>query len=105
MRTTLSGNAPKTFDTPAPDMDLNPSGTHKDYWVLSAEERAKGFVRPYRQAYTHKTCRTNTSMGMALAETFAVDPSFYSHTFCFNCGTHPPVGEFSWAGTEEAVGS
>lgn len=29
------------------------TGQHKDYIVLCAEERAKGFVRPYRDAYKH----------------------------------------------------
>lgn len=29
------------------------TGQHKDYIVLCEEERAKGFVRPYRDAYCH----------------------------------------------------
>lgn len=28
-------------------------GQHKDYIVLCPDERAKGFVRPYREAYRH----------------------------------------------------
>ncbi len=31
----------------------NPTGQHSVYLVLSEEERAKGFVRPYRDAYVH----------------------------------------------------
>lgn len=36
---------------PAP---INPrTGQHEAYWILSAEERAKGFVRPVRRSYKH----------------------------------------------------
>lgn len=31
----------------------NQAGQHKGYVVLCAEERAKGFVRPYRDSYKH----------------------------------------------------
>ena len=33
--------------------DLRPDGQHESYWVLSPEERAKGFVRPVRRSYLH----------------------------------------------------
>jgi len=55
-----------------------------------------------------KRCGVVTTMGQALAETYARNPSFYSGTFCCGCGTHFPVGEngeFVWDGTEERVGS
>lgn len=32
---------------------LNSTGQHEIYLVLSEEERKKGFVRPYRDAYIH----------------------------------------------------
>lgn len=32
----------------------NETGQHTVYLVLSEEERAKGFVRPYRDSYVHK---------------------------------------------------
>ena len=32
---------------------LKPNGQQQDYIVLSAEERAKGFVRPVRRSYQH----------------------------------------------------
>lgn len=35
------------------DDTIGPDGQQKDYLVLSQEERAKGFVRPVRQAYRH----------------------------------------------------
>jgi hypothetical protein len=161
-RVTLSGRAPETTDptvgAPAP---IDPAtGMHRDYWVLSEEERAKGFVRPVRRSYQHvgipgprfplidltdeqreshggdyakyepypeserpalgrywtraqldkvgKGCRTVTTMGVALAETYAREPGFYGATFCCGCRTHLPVGragEFVWDGTSERVGT
>ena len=80
------------------------TGQQKGYVVLSAEERAKGFVRPVRDVYVHKVCGSETRMGLALAETYARDPSFYSGTFCCYCRTHRPLVEFVWKGTEEQVG-
>lgn len=74
-------------------------GQQKDYIVLSEAERGKGFVRPYRDAYRHAKCGKITTMGRALAETYARDPDFYSGTFCTHCGAHFPVGEdgeFTW---------
>ena len=35
---------------PAP---IGASGQHQAYWILSTEERAKGFVRPVRTRYVH----------------------------------------------------
>ena len=81
------------------------TGLQKGYVVLSAAERAKGFVRPVRRSYMHKTCGTSTTMGLALAETYARDPEFYSGTFCASCQAHFPLSEFVWFGTEETVGS
>jgi hypothetical protein len=85
------------------------------YLVLSAEERAKGFVRPVRRSYRHRDpgCETVTTMGVALAETYARDPSFYGATYCMGCRMHRPVGahgEFTWmdasgADTTDLVGT
>lgn len=86
--------------------DIDPAtGQQKAYVVLSVEERAKGFVRPVRQTYTHTACGTDTRMGLAIAETYARDPGFYSGTFCVHCKTHRPLTEFVWKGTTEQVGS
>lgn len=76
-----------------------PNGQQKGYVVLSDAERGKGFVRPFRDAYRHVKCGKITTMGRALAETYARDPAFYSGTFCTHCGSHFPVGEdgeFTW---------
>ena len=78
-------------DTPVPMAGV--------YLVLSDEERAKGFVRPVRRSYIHETCGSETTMGQALAETYARDPRFYGATFCCLCSMHRPVGaagEFVW---------
>jgi hypothetical protein len=165
-RVTLSGRPTETTDpavgAPAP---IDPAtGMHRDYWVLSEAERAKGFVRPVRRSYRHvgiagpkhplrdlteeektryaekygyvkfepnpdypakssitgtfwtqaqldkigRGCGTVTTMGIALAETYARDPRFYGSTFCCGCSTHLPVGEageFVWDGTRERVGT
>jgi hypothetical protein len=80
-------------------------GQHKDYIVLCPDERAKGFVRPFRNKYVHRTCGVETRMGEALSETYARDPEFYGATFCVGCNRHLPVGEFVWSSDGEVVGS
>jgi hypothetical protein len=60
-----------------------------------------------------KGCGTVTTMGAALAETAARDPSFYGATYCCGCMRHRPVGpsgEFTWMAesgddTAERVGT
>ena len=81
------------------------TGQQKAYVVLTVEERAKGFVRPVRYTYTYLTCGHDTSMGTAIAETYARDPKFYNKTFCSNCRNHFPLAEFVWQHTKETVGS
>lgn len=101
------------------------TGQHKSYIVLCADERAKGFVRPYRDSYKHVGpttqlvddadapshvvrsggCGTVTRMGVALSETYARDPKFYGATFCVGCNKHLPVNEFVWTADGAEVGS
>jgi hypothetical protein len=81
------------------------TGQQKAYVVLTPEERAKGFVRPVRQSYTHVTCGVVTKMSQAIAETYARNPSFYSGTFCVGCKAHFPLAQFFWKDTSETVGS
>ena len=50
-------------------------------------------------------CGTVTTMGQALAETYARDPKFYGATFCCYCGKHFPVEEFVWDEDGSKVGS
>lgn len=78
------------------DPDTN---MQEKYLVLSAAERAQGFVRPVRTTYVHEKCGVATTMGQAIAETYARDPGFYGGTYCVGCHNHFPVGingEFVW---------
>lgn len=55
-----------------------------------------------------KGCGTLTTMGRAIAETYARNPHFYGSTYCCGCHMHRPVGadgEFVWDGTDERVGT
>jgi hypothetical protein len=98
----LSDGSPETPD----HREIDPeTGMQKGYIVLTAEERAKGFVRPVRRTYLHKVCWTTTTMALSIAETYARDPGFYSGTFCCRCREHRPLTEFVWEGTDEQVGS
>lgn len=99
---TLTDGSPVTAD----HREIDPAtGQQKGYVVLCEAERRKGFVRPVRQSYKHLTCGSITMMGLALAETYARDPKFYSGTFCAACQSHFPLHWFVWKGTTEQVGS
>ena len=104
--TTTDGRPPTDPAGPAPTRELRPGGQHAAYWVLSEEERAKGFVRPVRRSYVHDACGAVTIMAQAIAETYAREPDYYGATFCVRCGGHFPVAEFVWDdGSGERVGS
>lgn len=171
MSTTTDGKPPRPgFENAGAPAPIDPrTGQHEAYWVLSEEERSKGFVRPVRRSYRHVGkqvcgkqrcengrlggdrdiccdtpghvgdcfhvfqkvsqpegaraerehllggCGYNTSMGRALAETYARNPKYYGSTFCVNCNGHFPVGEhgeFVWLDdpgtgqpTDEKVGT
>src|SRR5687767_676226 len=95
-----------TTDRNDPDLHKQKeNGQNEKYLVLSDEERAKGFTRPYRDSYVHKVCGALTKMNQTISETYARDPKFYGATFCVGCGKHLPVSEFLWDGTDEEVGS
>lgn len=99
--TTTSGQPPESgFASRGAPGPIDPStGMHTSYWILTKEERSKGFVRPVRRTYIHEVCNTETQMGLAIAETYARDPKFYGATFCVECREHLPVGEhgkFVW---------
>lgn len=71
---TLTDGSPVTAD----HREINPTtGLQHGYVVLSAEERAKGFVRPVRRSYVHTKCGVVTMMDRAIAETYARQPDFY----------------------------
>lgn len=50
-------------------------------------------------------CGTVTTMGLALAETYARNPEFYGATYCVQCRKHLPVEEFIWDKDGSVVGS
>lgn len=102
-KTELSGG--KRIDCDHREIDPA-TGQQKGYVVLTAEERAKGFVRPVRRSYVHKTCGGVTRMAQDIAETFARDPNFYSGTFCVDCRQHFPLDQFHWLDNpDQQVGS
>lgn len=94
--------------------EINPAtGMQRDYMVLSLEERTKGFVKPVRRSYIHAYpnetdrqigCGGETTMGTALAETYARNPRFYTGTFCVHCRAHFPLNQFIWDGGGELNG-
>lgn len=103
-----------TTDPNDPDLGTGtndgPVPQNAKYLVLSDEERAKGFVRPVRNTYVHAKeyggCGAVTTMGQAIAETYARDPKFYGATYCVGCQAHRPVGqygEFVWDGPYDPV--
>ena len=52
-----------------------------------------------------KPCGGTTTMGQALAETYAREPHFYGFTYCCQCRMHRPVKEFTWLDDGQVVGS
>lgn len=146
-RTVLTNGQPVPEDGSHTQIDPR-TGMQRAYVVLSPEERARGFVKPFRKSYrhvgppepvnlreltaeeherydkyhyvryeeygpersplcgkfwtqaeldrAHRRCNDVTTMGDALAETYARDPAFYSGTFCCACHAHFPLNEFVW---------
>jgi len=87
-------------------VDAEPVPQAETYLVLSDADRAAGFVRPVRHAYVHTDgCGSVTTMAVAIAETYARQPSFYGATYCVSCSKHLPVGEFRWTADGLVVGS
>lgn len=85
-------------------VDATPVKQAEVYLILSEEERQRGFVRPVRRAYTHRTCGTVTTLGLALCETYARDPKFYGSTYCVHCSKHLAVAEFNWVEKDGTAG-
>lgn len=86
---------------------IDAKGMQDKYLVLSEEERAKGFVRPVRRSYVHETCGAVTMMTMALCETYARDPNFYTGSYCAKCRQHFPIGadgKFRWIEADGLTG-
>lgn len=70
-------------------------------------ERERGSVtgRFWTEKQLKSGCGGVTTMGRALAETLARQPTFYGGTFCVHCQGHYPIGpdgEFTWDDEGEA---
>lgn len=101
MGTTTDRNDPRLTH----GVDEAPAAQAEVYLVLSEAERAKGFVRPWRDQYVHRDgCGARTTMGHQIAETYARDPKFYGGTYCVGCRMHRPVSEFRWIEQNGAEG-
>lgn len=95
---------------PAPNMKRREDGQYIDHWVLAPAERRKKYVRPLRHAYLHLICRKPTRIPVLIAETLAVDPTFYALMYCAHCREYYPSGidgEFVWCqqGTDQPLPS
>lgn len=107
-RCTAKGNLVADTGGPTPTPEALPDGQKADHWVLCPEDRAKGYVEPYRESYVHQKCGVVTRMPRACAETYAAQPEYYGSTFCCGCGGYFPVGEtgeFVWDGSSQKVGT
>lgn len=74
-----------------------PDGQYENH--PTEDPDGKKFVRPIRRSYFHTKCGGTTTMGIKIAETYALNPKYYGATFCASCGEYFPVGEngqFVW---------
>ena len=94
---------------PVRDLTAQELEDHKDSGYVKYEEYPESespmVGRFWTQAQLESGCGTITTMGVALAETYARDPKFYGATYCCHCQMHKPVREFVWEGTTEILGS
>ena len=87
-----------------PLRDLGPDEQDRaeKFHYVKFEEYPAGsslFGRYWTQKQLDSGCGQTTTMGIAIAETYARDFKFYGATFCAACGEHFPVGEngeFEW---------
>lgn len=66
---------------------------------VKIEERVDGTTHLWTAKRLKSGCGVATTMGQAIAETYAREPGYYGATFCIRCGIHLPVGEhgeFTW---------
>lgn len=54
MKSTTDGKPPRPgFEDASAPAPVKDNGQNEAYWILSEEERSKGFVRPVRRSYAH----------------------------------------------------
>lgn len=101
-----TGTLPKYFTR---DLTSEEQERYKAFGYVKFEEYPESESPVTGRYWTHAQlnlgCGYATSMGSAIAETYARDPSFYGATFCSHCGDHFPLNQFIWKGTNEQVGS
>lgn len=79
--------------------EIDPETNMQKCYLVLPDGQRKELVLPVRRTYRHLKCNTNTTMGSAIAETYAANPQFYTGTYCVHCKNHFPVGkygEFVW---------
>lgn len=90
---------------PLRDLTKEEQKRYFDYGYVKYEAYPEGSTvvgRFWTQAQLDKIdkgCGSKTTMGVAIAETYARNPGFYGGTFCCGCGDHFLVGaagEFVW---------
>lgn len=74
-------------------------------WVCCFHDAETDECKAWMHETNTKGCGALTKMGLALCETYAVNPKFYSATYCVGCKQHLPVGEFRWDEDGAVVGS
>lgn len=62
-------------------------------------------AREVRQSYVHASCGATTSMSLGLATVWAYMPTHFEATYCARCKLQFPAADFTWAGTDELLGS
>lgn len=93
---------------PLSDLTDEEKERYKNFGYVSYEAYPEGesvMGRYWTEKQINSGCGTVTTMGRALAETYAREPKFYGVTYCCTCGTHYPVAEFIWTADGEQLGS
>lgn len=94
--TALTSHVPEGHD----HRELKANGQQLAYVVLTAEERAKGFVRPYRESYVHVGKRPKHQTRELTAEEKESDDAFKYVLFeVYPESESPSVGKF-WTDAE-----
>lgn len=88
-----------------PDEQERNAGSNYVAYESYGEDVENVVGRFWTQEQLDSGCGAVTTMGTALAETYARDNTFYGATYCVNCRRHLPVGEFVWIDDGTTVGS
>lgn len=84
---------------PLRDLDEDEKARYYRYGYIKYEEYPASHSlagRYWTKEMLESGCGTATTMGQALAETYARKPDFYGSTWCCHCKRHIAVYEFRW---------